>query len=342
MKHLIFTAIIIFFSVNACSQKDVGTYYKYVNKAELAICDQKYAEAGEYYKKAFVTGVCFIRDLTNAFDVSLLNEDREEETVHYAHLLAQMGHYSQADSTDNPTLFVRLKTVYDTSKKTFNQAIMDELNQLQEEDQADRKSGCAYQDTCKSKVNVRDSLRWQQIERLYAKYGDLNEGSAGRFFHNRLHLILLHNTGWLRFPHDFLLGQIILGNFDAREYAYLYDRYYSNNIAAQQNHEEFTKFGTEDIWIIGQTLFINHNEKAMLQINENRKAIFLEPIADYTSKMICQFVSEGRDNHFLFYQYVIWKNMEEKEREWKENMDLYKDTEGWDLRYFENHDFNTE
>ena len=347
MKYFILV-FLSFFSGGVLGQNLVEKYYANINKAELAICNHQYQAAAKYYKKAFKTDISFGIDIVHAFQVSYRFNDKKNDILHYAHRLAQRNYnpYTifSSDSMVNEKLSLQLKRIQDTTKRSVIDMLADTLDCIQQADQADRKSGCAYQDTCKPKVNIRDSLRWESIEKLYQQYGNLNESIAGKLFHSHLHLILLHNTEWLRFPSEFLLEQVKLGNFDARIYAFLYDIYFANISRETQNKEiskYYTDFNSHEC--IDNTLFI-HVPIDKTNIDKNRKEIFLETMDEYLRKVIYQFTTPSHERYFHFYTLntFYFKDSKTEAKKRRELYDQYKDsTDDWDFRYFVNDDFYT-
>ena len=324
----------ISFSYEA-SKDSVKIYYRKVFKAEEAIVNGNIQSASLIYKEAFNVKTPFERDLKNAFCVELeLNNDTSLIKAYLQKILSLTGKslndfLKSKDSKFNKRIswmraelqsHVLWNEIKDMQAETlnFNTKLIDELNEILKNDQSIRnecfKKYKGYYDNPISRriIMNQDSINMVRIINLY-KHNVINETTVGVKCLQSIYIVDLHNGAWERDTlHDLLKNEVLLGNFDARKYAYLEDRRLStichNKINNEKcNYESF--YGTDDAIIMNGILFTSIFEPARRkEVSLNRQSIFLEDFESYIKKQNWQFTQDK----YNFEGYKIFSGMNKK------------------------------
>jgi len=302
--------IILVFSLNLktlFSQNQVEKYYKYVNQAELAICNEKYEDAGIFYKKAFAEHTPFCIDLWRAYTLNYEYLNNINEAIKYAHILIQRDSTNiieeyVMDTIKEAIMYAHLKALIDTIKMTIIPELQTALNAILEDDQNIRIQ--YYNDA--DKIRAVDSVNSIKLKLLYQKYGSINETNAGSFYQNQsgLRLNLLHNGYWLNDPKDIVFQDVMNGNFDAREYAFLQDRFKTENLDPSENkpYKAYYARNVAHAMVIDNVLFLMEPDNVE-EVNENRKSIYIsETWEDYKTKLLHAFYNKSPNFKFAMLQ----------------------------------------
>ena len=314
--------IVCYTTIMTYGQNTLQKYYEYINEAELAVCRENYKVAGEFYKQAFMEFPPFGRDLHFASTLNYKYLHNEEEALKYAYILRQMNYdiaqyfLDDTEKEEYPDLQKKLEMMQDTIKVLVINELEKALEKLYDADQKPRQTYLEYYPEDKNYTyynnNIRfvDSVNRLELQALYKKYGEIHERNAGMgFSYGSANLVLLHNTSWLYNPDNIILKEVMKGNFDARCYMTLKERYLNTA-------EEMSHYAVLNVTMFGKTLFILDPED-IEQINQNRKAINIaETWDDFKEKVLHRFYEKNYDFRFqnlfrLFYnsdEENLWKS----------------------------------
>ena len=306
-------------TVMAYGQNNLQKYYEYVNKAELAICRENYEEAGEFYKQAFAAFPPFGRDLHFASILQRKYLHNEEEDLKYAYLLRQMNHdiaeyFLYEEKELYPDLQKKVEMMQDTTKVLVIPELVEALEKLYDDDQKVRQNYLEYYpddenyENHRNVMRVIDSVNVMALQALYQKYGEINERKAGMgFSHGAAYLVLLHNTVDLYNPDNIILEEVMKGNFDARWYMELKDRYLGM--------AEDTSYYETQNGIIVHNLFFLLEPEDVIQVNQNRKEINIaETWADRKEKLLHRFYEKNYDFRLCNIKSFYFGSDEENEK----------------------------
>ena len=305
MKHNFTSIAILVVSLSletAVSQNKIEKYYEFINRAELAICNEKYEDAGMFYQKAFAEHTPFCIDLRRAYNLNYKYLNNIDEALKCAYILIQR------DSTDievyvwdtvkEAVMYARLKALADTTKMTVIPELQAALNDILEDDQTVRRQHSGNAD----KLREVDSVNSIKIKLLYQKYGSINETNAGDFYQNQggLRMNLLHNGYWLNDPKEIVYQDVMNGSFDAREYAYLEDRFKTEQLDPSEN-KPYKAYYARTVYhamVIHNVLFLVEPDN-LEEVNDNLKSIYIsETWEDYKTKILHAFYNKSP--HFKF------------------------------------------
>jgi len=283
MNRIFFTITLLFCILFSYGQKNIKKYYKYVNKAELAICDFEYEKASQYYEKAFNAHTPFIFDLYNASRLNIKFTKNFDLALKYAKILYERdfgGIYYVIDTTDTFNI-QRFKNLEDSIKPMVNKNLMLILNQMLEEDQKEGETPQEKYEKCK----IHHTNFWKLFE-LKKEYGPFTEQKVGFFEYSPINIIMIHAAQNQMSPQELLLQDVLNGNVNAENYMYYFDLYILNL-------GERTLYGTGwfDIYIANNILFINYPDDVS-KCNEARKKINVaETFEDYVKKAKYQYIN---------------------------------------------------
>ena len=180
--------LIIFIAKNGFSQQNYIPYYQLKNKAEVAICQDKYEDALDYYKQAFrLVDFPLRKELINSLICALLVGDT---TYIYDTLTLFSGRIGLGRILNKPYMLPYLETKswqQFAQQAEINKSIEDEsinkeyiriLDSLDKEDQKPRK-WIIVKPIRKRKIAFVDSLNYIAIKQLIAKWDYPNERNTG-------------------------------------------------------------------------------------------------------------------------------------------------------------------
>ena len=322
--------IFCFATMMAYSQNNLQKYYEYINKAELAICRENYEEAGEFYKQAFAEFPPFGRDLFFASTLNYKYLHNDEEALKYAYILQQMNEgiaeyfLNDDEKEEYPNLQKQLEIMQDTIKVLVIPELKEALEKLHDADQKPRRNYLEdypedeNYENYENRIRIVDSVNLLELKALYQKYGEINERNAGRTFHRTVHIVLLHNTSWSYNLDNVILKEVMKGNFDARIYIELKDRYLS--MAEDTSH-----YALSCVFIIHNTLFLLLAPEEEEFVNRKRKEINIaETWDDYKEKVLHRFYQKNYDFRLCNIQRLSWGSDEKDEKQmnvWKSRID---------------------
>ncbi len=285
MNRIFLTITHLFCILFSYGQKNIKKYYKYVNKAELAICDFEYEKASQYYEKAFSAHTPFIFDLYNASRVNVKFTKNYDLALKYAKILQERNFeisavYSAIDPKDS-LVIQRFKNIEDSIKPLVNKNLMLILDQMLEEDQKEAKTSQEQYEKCK--IHHTNILKLAELKK---EYGSLTEQKVGFYEYSPINIIMVHAAQNQMSPQELMLQDVLNGNINAENYMQYFDLYILN-------FGERTLYGTGwfDIYISNNILFINYPED-ISKCNEARKKINIaETFEDYVKKAKYQYIN---------------------------------------------------
>ena len=294
-KNIVLLIVLFLLCVNVSGQDRVTLYYKYINKAELAICDFKYEKASNYYEKAFKTGLCFKNDLRNAFIVDYKYTEKEDNILAYTYRLAQRGFSTPAiDTVKYSKLYAQIKQVQDTTQIIYDPAILKQLDTLLMVDQSYRKNGFAYKKENRHVTDSLDLINYNKWLSFYEIEDEAVKQTLGIYFDRTPVPLLRHNIVFGRFPANILWSQVQNGYLDVRDYMKIYD-IYIGTAGTPQQRAMYAKIPFGGGTIVNKTFFGLYTKKDAPKL---RKAFYLNSPKDELKKHIYQFY-HGEKEFFL-------------------------------------------
>jgi hypothetical protein len=229
----------------------VKQYYEYVNKAELAVCDDNYKEASDYYWKAFEMLDPFERDIWHAWKTFVCTNNLDR-TLSCAHLMAQRGLLSLDDMpycvkfTDDvkySEVFDIMKNILDTTRMTIIPYLDSVLQEILDMDQRVRVRDYDYLEgkqvydngTPALDYDKWDTPEWSDIVRqtdannvnkikeLYKQHGHLSSKITSQIGT----ILCVFNNNPIEIPQELLLDEVLHGYYDVRNYMFLIERFQS-------------------------------------------------------------------------------------------------------------------
>ena len=292
MNRFLLFFILLFSIIFSFGQKSVKKYYEYVNKAELAICKSKFQAASNYYEKAFQTGICFQKDLRNAFTVDYKFTGKEYNALFYTYKLAQRGFSAPLiDSVKYTKLYTQIKHIQDTTHLIFDRNILKELDTLTIIDQSYRKTGFAYKAENRHVTDSLDLINYNVWLSFYTIEDDAVKQTLGIYFFGTPILLLRHNIPFQRFPEKLLWEQVQNGYLDVRDYLEIYD-VYIGTIGSTEQQEIYAKIPFCGATIANKTLFGLYLKKDSPKL---RKAYYLNSPKEEMKKYRYQFYHGTKD-----------------------------------------------
>lgn len=296
MKNLTII-IILLLSIEVSAQKSVKKYYRYINKAELSICNNDLQMSTKYYDKAFKQLKSpFVRDIKNAFLCEFYGNRDQSQLIKLSILLKKKGVSLNTivDSVGRDSCYSRLLAIQDTVNTIYNLTLSSIIDSLIQVDQASRKKCPAYQDSCKAMVILNDSLILNSIIKLHAQYGGFTEDNIGFNSMKYYIIIVLHEQAWQwYFLRELHQQQVHQGVFDARTFAWLEDRAFSD---PKSTSNKSSLYGSIEQLVISNTLFLCLSTKDKKIFNARRKKLYLESMEDLERKTIYQLLTKCKFN----------------------------------------------
>jgi hypothetical protein len=338
-KILIILSLFLFLHAHSISQNNIKLYYKNINKAELAICDEKYDDAVKCYDKAFKNHFPFINDLVLAYKINMFS-NHYMIAEKYAILLSQLEieplNLFPIDTFQNYLFYEHLKIIQDTTKSILNQYIKSRFDSLVAKDQfLDQPSGRGGTwELNQSLVKKNDSINLKTLILLFESYPNLNEIIIGKTYHSTTSLILTHNKSNIYHIKDILHKAVLNGNFDARIFGSIMDEY-QQTVDEKNNNITTMIYGYSYLGqhIINNTLFI-YIPAYKKQLNKNRKEIYLENYNNHIRKVIYQF---SHSEYNFYMQFLLGGSDDElktSEEQEKKAFDCYNGKDKMRLIYY--------
>lgn len=291
MKNVL-TFFFIFLYLCSFAQNGCKKYNKYINLAELAICDFEYDRASKYYEKAFQYQNPFCNDLFNATILNVKFTKKYNLALQYSRQLLQKDFeigwiYRLIDTKDSLWTF-KFKILEDTVKSLTNKNLKLILEEMIEEDQKWRHG---EMDICK--IMDVDNKNFLKIFSLKKEFGSLNENKIG--CNSNYKTLLIHFAKNLYSPRELLLSSVIDGDFFIKDYIQLFDLYLDMI-------GEPTIYGRSwgQIYSVKNVLIINYPNDIERVNNERKKILLDETWYEYVKKIKYQF----QFNNFQFYSKV--------------------------------------
>lgn len=293
MKHFITIVILLFCVSFSKGQNNTQKYFKYINKAELAICDFKYEKASKYYEKAFKTHTPFINDLFNATILNVKYTKKYDLSIQYSRTLLQrdfeIGWIYKEIPIDDSLIALQLKNLEDTVKSLTDKNLIMVIAEMGVDDQKYRTN---YQEYERNKDI--DSVNYFKLIELFSKKGYLTEENIGFFQGSPIHVIIIHTAQHKFNPQILLLKHVLVGDINTKLYMKYYDIYME-----YIGEPTIYYLGWRDIYVSNNILFINYPEN-IVDFNEERKKINQsETWDDFIKKIKFQFLNKN------FYFYTI-------------------------------------
>ena len=282
MKRLLFSTTLLICIIFAFGQNDVKKYYKYVNKAELAICDFQYEKAAQYYEKAFNSHTPFTFDLHNAARLNIKFTKNFDIALQYAKILKErdFGEIYYAIDTTDIFNFQRFKNVEDSVKPLVNKELMSILDQMLEEDQKQASTPQEMYEKCRVR-----RTNFVKLFELKKEYGPLTEQKIGLYEYSPIQTILVHAAQNQMSPQELLLQDVLDGNVYAENYMQYFDLYLENiGQSPRYGYGWFSIFISEDV------LFIIYPDDIAKNNREREKINVAETWEDYVKKAKYQFL----------------------------------------------------
>jgi hypothetical protein len=325
------TSLLMLAFIFAALQTNAGSnlklYYRYTNKAELAICGSKPDEACRLYKKAFqYLEFPFTMDVKNAFRVCYSCNEPVEELTAFVSQLKKKGDSitDLVDTTDRDYRYYALLDFQGNVKSTVIPELAEAINSLQQADQNARKACPAYQEHCVHEVMRIDSLNMLRLVGLFRKYGTIIEENAGSHSLWAIEILQQHSNQWLNYHlRENLKQQMLAGTFDARRFSFIEDIHnmYEHRIAGTRV-SPFRIYGTRHYMQMSDVLFITQH-KGEKQANKNRKSLFLCKMRDVATKEVFRFLNPELGYYFGDHAFnlQLGSMQEEKRLEFMQKMD---------------------
>ncbi len=281
------------------SQSDYLTYFRLKNKAEVAICQDQYANALNYYKLAFqVVDFPLYKELNNAFICSLLVGD----TVYlYDSLSIYSGridlnrienqYYIQSYSnTQTWKQFVKQANIYRTiATNSINNNYIRLLDSLDKEDQKPRQIGI----TKRNKIAKIDSLIAIATDQLMHCWDYPNERNTGLKYVTNSPICIWHriDTTFINYEYQMLCE----GKMEPE--LYVRKKSYASSIQVVMKKSIIEK----DKYC--RLSFSKLTTMELEEVNKNRSAIGFPTTEEW--KILCKARKEKTEMGFIFHIFIL-------------------------------------
>lgn len=267
-KLLLFFIVII---VNiGFSQQNYIPYYQLKNKAEVAICQDKYEDALDYYKQAFrLVDFPLRKELNNSLICALLVGDT---AYIYDTLTLFSGRIGLGRILNKPYMLPYLETKswqQFAQQAEINKSIEDEsinkeyiriLDSLDKEDQKPRK-WIIVKPIRKRKIAFVDSLNYIAIKQLIAKWDYPNERNTGYKYIQISPMCIWHNidTTFVDYEYQMMTQGKMTPELYVRRCCYTTHVYEHINLNISDKYHYCTNK--------------NYSSEKLASVNQNRSAI---------------------------------------------------------------------
>ena len=276
---------------------DISEYYKYVNKAEMAIVKGDYKNASDLYYKAFEKHYPLFEDLLNsnkidkklAFDsvkfqkqIILWRKISYTTTTAKEFLQGVYSFYPELDSN----LVLSYEHIIDTVKFVArrNDKLKKQIDSLYKKDQDIRINRVSRSEFIKA-----DSSNYYELLSLIEN-NTVNFNTVGVNSMQNIYTMLYHQsrynfTEWI----PVIYKQVLNGNFPNKKFAELIDNHLLFNFSSNLDSSAFAyKYGYAlyDKYIIPQGVISQQNIE---KINKRRAKIMLDDIISQQKKQVWNF-----------------------------------------------------
>lgn len=325
MKNLIYIYFILL-SVNGFS-RGVGSYYKWVQKGESYITQNKFDSAVFCYKKSFEFNSPFSEDLRNAIlssyygrkdslDILLLTTkylELQDISLDSILRLNKGARYKLLKKLTELSYWKNIKPMLDTVQPTFNLKYFEEVNKLFGTDQdirTNKKYNFYSWDEQSLLWDIVDSLNLNRLLLINEKYGIFSEQNIGTTGFFCVYMIVFHNLKKSdtrannKELYNLLLEGVKQGEIYNKTFAHLADVYLMD-ARNDTNHFfgkdcfycQHTGFGNK----ASEYYFPNFNKIRIDKINNYRKEIFLDNYEAFVQKTGWMFLNR-KNTMFSFGQ----------------------------------------
>lgn len=269
-------------------------YYSLVNNAELKILDSNYYTAIRKYKKAFYySKQPFYKDLYNCMLLAIMINKSESMVNYFLNKKISIPGYLITDSST--TYYKEYQKFAKIADKVPEYIKRDStyillLSDLIQQDQSyrlrmmDKNEGC-YNVVGRDTLPYVDSIVTNTLlKKIYETGIFPSEQRLGyHYCYTFLTVIFSHCQAWTGYaPFDSICKNSIFScEFHPQLYANLFDKRIDNDTANRQP----TYYGTSSLAIINDSLhYQNYTPFEKLEIDKNRKKIFLDSYDDFVRK----------------------------------------------------------
>lgn len=295
-NYFIFFLFLFILNLNVCGQNKTKKYNKFINKAEISLCEGKWSLAATYYDKAFRLKTPFGIDLRNAFKVNFEHIGDYEKSMHYAHLLFQRGYSKLSEEYENISIPIEkiwlenLSILEDTTTVLIDSSTRNKVLQILQFDQQ-------FDHTTENKTlkDKQYSTTIRMLQELFSQYyiSELTCGSDIWYLLNAplVHLVQNKNDTM----QDFLKNYVLKGEFPARKYVEYQDILFIN--VAHEETPVLTYspqyYRIQDVLFIENSKDIRKSNKLrrMLNLSETHEDVVYKLKSQYLNKMFFFFTA---------------------------------------------------
>ena len=300
MKKILLLLIIII-AKNGFSQQNYIPYYQLKNKAEVAICQDKYEDALDYYKQAFrLVDFPLRKELINSLICALLVGDT---AYIYDTLTLFSGRIGLGRILNKPYMLPYLETKswqQFAQQAEINKSIEDEsinkeyiriLDSLDKEDQKPRK-WIIVKPIRKRKIAFVDSLNYIAIKQLIAKWDYPNERNTGYKHIQISPMCIWHNTDttFVNYEYQMMTQGKMTPELYVRKYIYTINSGRNKHLNLEDKYHLFT--------------YKNLTTEELKKVNQNRSAIGY-PTTEEWDIIRNKGVEKSSSLGFVFYIFLL-------------------------------------
>lgn len=317
MKTLLQTFILYLFCQSvaiAQTPQKVRDYYKYINLAELAICDSDFVKAEQAYAKAFTLHPRkgFIRDKENAFHAAMDAGNYVAAETYYAAMMnsgVDTATYRKIITTYTGTDKVRIDAFVKkySNKYAPDNALIKKLNDMHDRDQGVREYFAELyggQYMVDSAYTV-DAINAQELYKIFTQKGIPDEAVMRE---TGFDIIIQHNGGAAYGGRASHIFDTLLYNAACR---FEVDMRFAVQMIKHSAPEEYFSCRGMRLWTGGPSYDaafyhkkyypIYYDRSSEDKINEARNMVGLESYTDYVRKLIALNALTNRNSKLHKY-----------------------------------------
>lgn len=308
MKKILLILTLTFYSFYLTSRNNVKKYYKFISIAEKSIIETNLIKARKFYKKAFqLETIYFAYDIRNALKVEMELTPDSTQVYWCFKNYVKTGYTNYNKPSKTFKVFFELpcwssiQLMLDTIKTNFDNELESELSNILISDQSIRSEETlqSYDSNRKDEFDRIDSANVATLLNLYKNHVVNEKTVKSEQLFAVIGLLLNHNRE--RNNVDELLKiikqEVLIGNYDARNFAIHYDFRYNYLNAKNRPSEGF--YG-DDICVATEQFFlflIPQDNKARKEINKRRKEIYLDDYLIDAQKRMFQYKLHNNPNN---------------------------------------------